>query len=143
GGVSLGPESLVPPMPLFPMGGLAGWAWIRGNMMASFQNLIKANGDTLREITREAEIYLSAQLTASIAYDERAISLASLMAATIPVAFGAGITLLIDEWPLMLALACFMLAGGLSVAVLFAILAARPAGFWFAGNTPASWEDDI
>jgi hypothetical protein len=106
--------------------------------------LMKADQSTLSEVLREAEAYLAAQLTSALASNQRAISFTNFMAAA-TAAIGSGAAgLLTSTTPkLALGLIATVVALGLLAAMAFAIAAAMPTQFWFVGNTPAQWVDDV
>lgn len=108
------------------------------------ETLVHADKETLHEIIREAESYLSSQLTAGIAADQRAIAFAGLLSAAAVVLVSGALTVLLGTtahsalgW---IGLAC---AIGLLVAVFLANMTAMPADFWYPGNSPAQWVNDI
>lgn len=112
--------------------------------MAGSPDFSKVSLSTLQEIVRQAEVYLGAQLTASIAADQRAIAFASALAAAAVVLVGAGLALLIAEKPNPeLGWTAISTAVGFLVAMAFANFSAMPAVFWFAGNSPERWNDDV
>jgi hypothetical protein len=112
--------------------------------MIPHANFAEADEATLQEIIREAESYLGAQLTASIAADQRAIAFASLLAAaTAVLAAGGAALLLADEPNPLLGWICMAIAGCFLAAMALANLAAMPADFWYAGNSPSQWLEDI
>lgn len=108
------------------------------------QELSSANNDVLDEIIRQAETYLQTQLTASIAADQRAIGFTSLMAAAAMAIGAAGSALILGTPPQPnLGWVCIFVAVGLLASMFFAIKAAMPAQFWFAGNSPEQWLNDV
>jgi len=112
--------------------------------MAGSADFSKVSLSTLQEILRQAEAYLGAQLAASIAADQRAIAFASALAAAAVVLVGAGLALLIAESPNpTLGWTAISTAAGFLLAMAFANFSAMPAVFWFAGNTPESWLEDV
>ena len=103
-----------------------------------------AREDTLSEIVREAESRLNAQLTAAIAADQRALSFAGLLAVAAVLTASAGGSLLIGEAEnALLGWVAISVTGAFVIAMLCAILSARPASFQFLGNDPAEWVGDI
>jgi hypothetical protein len=108
------------------------------------ESLASAKIDTLQEILRQAETYLQAQLTAAIAADQRAMTLAGYLATSIAVLLGASGALLLATPPnWLLALTGFLVAGLFLRAMRMAIKAGEPSDFEFPGNTPGSWVCDI
>jgi hypothetical protein len=105
--------------------------------------LAKADEKTLREILRQAESYLSAQLTAGIAADQRAIAFSGVVAAAAAIIAGGGIALLQSDHSILLAWLGLSVSGGLLTAMFFAMRTAMPAGFWYVGNNPSEWVQDI
>lgn len=103
-----------------------------------------ADREILTEILREAESYLGAQLTASIAADQRAIAFSGLLAAASVVVAGAAGTLFLTAPPRSeLGWICIGLTATFLISMFFANLSAMPARFWFVGNTPKQWEQDL
>lgn len=108
------------------------------------EDLSGADADTLHEVIREAESYLSAQLMASLAADQRAIAFSSVVAAGTVVVGGGGVALLEAEAAYSeLAWVASAIALGLLAAMFFAILSAMPSHFWFIGNSPELWRKDL
>ncbi len=106
--------------------------------------LTGADETTLNEIIREAESYLTAQLTAGIAADQRAISFSSVVSAGAVVVGGGGIALLQSaNAEVSLTLGAFIVTVGLLIATFFANLSSMPAEFWYPGNDPKQWLDDV
>jgi hypothetical protein len=104
----------------------------------------EADDATIQEIVREAESYLSSQLTASIAADQRAIAFASVLGAATAVVMGTGGTLLLGAVPdIGIGWTCMGVAAALLVAMALANLSAMPANFWYVGNSPTQWIDDV
>lgn len=115
-----------------------------GCMAVISEKLAEADEATLREILREAEAYLGAQLTSALAANQRAISFVNFLAAASAV-IGSGSTglLLASSPKLALGLIGAMVAFGLLTAMSFSIWAASPTFFWYVGNTPAQWVQDV
>jgi len=131
------------PTPLLPTGGFPGSAWM---IMLMNEDLpfVEADDATLQEIVREAESYLSAQLTASIAADQRAVAFASVLAAATAVLIATGGALLLSQPPdISLGWTCMAVAAAFLVAMALANLSAMPADFWYVGNTPTQWVADV
>jgi hypothetical protein len=103
-----------------------------------------ADKETLTELMRQAEVQLSAQLTAAIAADQRAMSFVSLMAASTVVLVGGGIALITADkpnmglsWVAMIVACCFL------ASMLLAIWSARSIKWLYAGSQPENWQEDI
>lgn len=108
------------------------------------KKLATADIDTLREIIREAESYMSAQLTVALASNQRAMALTSVIVAVAVVLAGAGVSLMISagkDWPL--GAVALLVAGGLLAAMRQTSKAFSPAPFEYIGNVPSQWVDDI
>jgi hypothetical protein len=137
----------LPPIPLVPVGGFDGSAFMENMSEDDYECFVDADADTVAEVLREAESYLSAQLTAGIAADQRAMSLISLLAASAAAIAAGGGALLIGDSPSVITLAIgwtlLMTSAGLLVAMWYAIKSAMPADFEFVGNTPAGWLADV
>jgi hypothetical protein len=112
--------------------------------MASPNDFSRANKETLKEIIREAESYLAAQLTASLAANARALSLTGFLATVTVVLAGAGLNLILaTPSRVALGLICCGVAAGFTGAMWVSIRAAMPTRFWFVGNSPEMWIADI
>ncbi len=94
--------------------------------------------DTVRQIHSEGQVYLCAQLQAAIAADQRAVTMASILAATAAalLAVGLGVYQIAKDGPTLSA--CVAAAAMLLLAAACGVWAARPIAFWFPGNTPPS-----
>lgn len=136
-----------PPIPLVPVGGLDGRVLMENIAEEGFECFVDADEATIAEVLREAESYLSAQLTAGIAADQRALSFISLLAAsTAAIAAGGGALLIGDGASIavqVVAWTLFGTAAGLLVSMWYAIRSAMPAEFEFVGNTPYGWIADV
>lgn len=117
---------------------MSGW------IMVTTADFKAASSDTLREIKREAEAYLAAQLQAGIAADQRAMSFVGLMAAAaVVVAGGGGSLLLADKPNALIGWICLVIAIGFAAAMGLAAVSARPVNFWYSGSMPIDWQGDI
>ncbi len=97
----------------------------------------------LTEIRREAELYLSAQLTAAIAADQRAYAFAGTVTAGAVVLVGASYATATSTPPsVFLSVTATLVAGALFVSALVAVLSARSIDFEFCGNQPKNWSED-
>lgn len=106
--------------------------------------LAGADLDTLKEIVRNAESFLGAQLTSGLASNQRAMTLTSVLAAATVVLGGSAASLLIGTAPkLPLGGASALTALGLLAAMALAISAAKPTKWYMAGNTPTGWARDV
>ena len=103
--------------------------------------LTGATREQLTEIIREGELYLGTQATMAVAADVRALAFAGFLAAAI-VALIGGAVALGETSPALTVIASFCVAGLLS-SFLFAVFAARPISFEYAGNSPSGWYEDI
>jgi hypothetical protein len=112
--------------------------------MSLEDDLTSADEPTLTEILRQSEAYLSAQLTAGIAADQRGMSLVSLLAAAVAVIAGGGATQLLgDETFPELGWVCIATAAGLLAAMLCGVKSVMPTGFWYAGSRAEDWQWDM
>ncbi|KPF82725.1 hypothetical protein IP70_19895 [alpha proteobacterium AAP38] len=101
--------------------------------------------ETAREILRQGEAYLAAQLQCAIAADQRAMTMATMYAAFATGLIGGGATLLLGNlsspigWGASAAGTVFLAGCGLLT------YAARPIDFHYAGAHPAAWftEEDL
>lgn len=108
------------------------------------QTLSAADDDTLQEIVREAELFLGAQLSAGLASDQRAMTLAAIIAAVLATLLGGTATVAaasIAVWPHVIVVVIVSIS--LIIALIFAVLAASPTTFSYAGNSPRLWSTDI
>ena len=98
----------------------------------------------LREIVTSAEARLQAQLTASLAADQRALVLAGFLLAVIVALGGAAAALLLkDPKQLFLGYTAFGCAVGLLVALSLTVYAARPVDWSYPATRPGAWIKDI
>lgn len=108
------------------------------------ERLKAANPDMLQELTREAEVYLAAQLTAALAADQRAYTFAGTITAASVLLVGAAYALATapntNHWLIWVSVG---VAAGLFVAAWIAVTSARSVDFEFSGNQPSSWLADI
>lgn len=106
----------------------------------------KIAAENAKEIIREAEAYLSAQLTAGIAIDQKAMTLAGSIATIVVAVIGIALaTLSTDDPNLIIAWASGSCAVPLLVSLILAVCTARPIKFEYVGNTPSAWRstDDL
>ena len=100
--------------------------------------------ETLREIIRNSESYLSAQLTSAIAADQRALAMSGYLSAAVVVLVGGAAGLALASEPnYLLSAVTFCTAAILFLALNLAIKSARPSNFEFPGNIASSWSQDI
>lgn len=103
----------------------------------------RIKGDTIREIIREAESYLSAQLITGVASDQRAATLSGILATLATGMLGGGLAVITAEkanYPLGIA---GIFAGVVMlIGLAFAIYTARPVPFHYVGNCPENWNTD-
>jgi len=108
------------------------------------QVLAKADPEMLKEILREAESYLGAQLTAALAGNQRAMTFSTGTAAATAVVGGAAGSLLLASKPhLELGVVCILIAFGFLVVIWNAMRAAAPITFGYVGSMPSVWSEDI
>ncbi|CAA2108984.1 hypothetical protein MBUL_04477 (plasmid) [Methylobacterium bullatum] len=106
--------------------------------------LARANLDTLKEVVRNGESFLTGQLTSGLASNQRAMTLTSLLAAATVVVAGAAGSLFIGASPRpALGGVCAFVAAGFLVSMAFAISAAKPTDWFLPGNKPGGWAEDI
>lgn len=98
--------------------------------------------DVQREIIREAEARLQAQLVVSMAADQRALTLAGFQIASVTAALGGGMVLVFNgKMPeLLLAVSIFIVS--FLVSAFKSIDSVRPSEFCFPGNRPGNWLPD-
>ncbi|MEO5375989.1 MAG: hypothetical protein H7840_17325 [Alphaproteobacteria bacterium] len=102
--------------------------------------------ETAREILRQGELYLSAQLTTALAADQRAVRLAGLFSAATSGLLAGGLALLTADSPVVeLGTAALVMGVTMLVGLWFAVKATRPVDFYVVGNHPRQWwtEDDL
>lgn len=108
------------------------------------ERLQVADSETLQEILRESEVYLSAQLSAAIAADERAYTFAGTITAASVLLIGGSYALATASKPSMLLVyISIAVAAALFVAAWMAVMSARSVDFEFAGNQASKWVEDI
>jgi len=102
-----------------------------------------ANPETVKEIVREAEAYLGAQVTLATSADQRAAVMASVFTAA-----GAAIIAGLITVGHADANIAIYLGGGIAATLflfgaILCVWATMPVGFSLPGSQPASWEEDI
>jgi hypothetical protein len=105
--------------------------------------LAKAEEKTLQEILRQAGSYLSAQLTAGIAADQRALAFIGVIATASALVAAASIAVMQTGSDLWLAYIGVVVTIGFLVAMRFAMRSAMPTKFWYVGNSPDQWLSDV
>ena len=108
------------------------------------QELANADEQMIREIVRQAESFLSAQLQSGLAADLRSMTMAAILAAVLSFLVGGTASLIAAEIDLglhLITISELVLVFG--VALIFAILAASPTKFDYAGSNPKHWVSDI
>lgn len=108
------------------------------------ESLVGASQEMLKEIHRQAELQLSAQLQAGIGADARALYFISLMAAATVVVAGGAVASFTSLPPnVHLAWTCVAMVAGFVISMAFAVASARPTGFDYAGSWPVGWVVDV
>jgi hypothetical protein len=102
----------------------------------------KAEVELVREVAREAEVYLQGQLTLATSADQRAAVLAGIYIAA-GTAIIAGIIAASPSLTLALAVGGLVAAGMFLAGATLCIITCLPAGFSIPGNQPESWDDDV
>lgn len=106
----------------------------------------RIKSDTVREIIREAESYLSAQLTTGVASDQRAATLSGILATLATGMLGGGLAVITaDKANYPLGVAGISSGVVMLVGLAFSIYTARPVPFHYVGNCPKNWssEEDL
>src|SRR5690349_13717559 len=106
--------------------------------------LASADDETIKEIIRESESFLSDQLKAALAADSRAMTFAGILAAITSFLIGNSASLIaakVPVWPYIAP--TFVIIFSLLVALAYAVRAARPTAFGYSGNDPKSWLDEV
>lgn len=104
----------------------------------------EVDSEVVKEILREAEEYLKAQLQAAIASDQRAVRVAGTLSAGLSAILVACIAWLSTNgwhWPVIAFMTSLMLGFGYAVALL--LRSSSPITFFFAGNAPKEWFNPI
>ncbi|MBZ9678235.1 hypothetical protein [Mesorhizobium sp. ES1-1] len=108
------------------------------------QKLQTANENNLKEILRQAEAYLDAQLSSAIAADQRAYTFAGLASAAAVVLIGGAYSLATMKPPTAsMALVASAVAAVLIGAAWWAVDSARSVDFGFPGSQPENWVEDV
>lgn len=97
----------------------------------------------LQQMLAQAETYLNAQLHIGTAADQRALVFAGFVAAMVVAVGGGASAVLLGGNHLFLGYLGFATAAGLLVSLAFAVHAARPVSFEYAGNSPSEWAEDV
>lgn len=104
----------------------------------------KTDEMTIRELIRQSELFLEAQLTASIAADQRSITFASILiaAATLLIGlFGQNVRGANQELTENASL--LLISFSLISSAAIAIFASRQTNWSYSGNNPRKWIEDI
>ena len=102
-----------------------------------------ADEKMLQEIIREAELFLESQLTAGVAADQRAVTFASVLAATAAVLIGGYVAAATSGHPLPgLGWVAIPVAAFLLISTAIATLSCRPTDWRYPGNNPRFWRED-
>jgi hypothetical protein len=108
------------------------------------ETLKGAKPEVLDEIVRQAESFLADQLKSGLAADQRAMTVAVILAAILAALVGGTASLVANGvrlgWHLLAALP---LGVCLSFALIYAVRAARPTYFCYSGTNPTKWLPDI
>jgi hypothetical protein len=108
------------------------------------ETLRTAKPEVLDEIIRQAESFLADQLKSGLAADQRAMTMAVILAAILAALVGGTASLIAAKvhlgWHL---LAVFPLIVCLSWALVYAVQSARPTYFCYSGTNPTKWLPDI
>ena len=105
----------------------------------NLDSLRELDDDVLREVVREAEKLLDAQLVTANASDQRAMAWAALLVTAAIAVTGGSAALLVGGKNLALAVVGVVVAGILGIAIMKAINVVRPADWHFPGNRPSNW----
>jgi hypothetical protein len=103
-----------------------------------------ADFDTLKEIIREGEAFLEAQLKAGLAADQRAMAVVTMSSAIGAILIAGTVSFIAAKvviWPHVLAVVPMFI--GLFVAMFSALSAAKPVTFYYTGNNPKFWVQDV
>jgi hypothetical protein len=105
---------------------------------------IHADPTLLKEIIADGEARLAAQLTTSLAADQRALLLAGFLVPTIVALGGAAAALFLQTPPnSSLAWIALVASAGLFISLALLIYAARPIDWHLPGVMPGAWIGDI
>lgn len=99
-----------------------------------------AASDVLKEILRDAEARLEAQLTTTLGADQRAMTFSGLLIASAGALIGVVLAVpnaSAPYWLVAFVSAALLLAAGL------AVYSAQPTRWEYVGNIPSHWLDDI
>jgi hypothetical protein len=99
---------------------------------------VAASPAKLAEILRLAEARLSAQLTLGVAADQRAMTMASFLAA-----LDAGVIAVWTALKLAHSIPIALMVTGFAISALLAAWSAQPVHWCVVGNEPKNWIDDI
>lgn len=117
------------------------WCPVYNELMdePNFDSLKQLDDDVLREVIREAERRLDAQLATATAADQRAMAWAAMLVTGAVAIAGASAALLVGGDNLLLAGIGVLVSFLLGIALLKAIDTFRPKQWDFPGNRPANW----
>jgi hypothetical protein len=101
-------------------------------------NYASADPKVLEEIIREAESLLAGQLTAATAADQRALTFAGLLVASVAAFLSFSGTAKLATQPSLLVSGTLLAA-----AAIIAFWSAAPGSWDYTGNMPSEWKHDI
>ncbi|GGC15341.1 hypothetical protein GCM10011494_37730 [Novosphingobium endophyticum] len=105
----------------------------------NLDSLQTLDDDVLREVVREGEKLLDAQLMTANAADQRAMAWAALLVTGAIAVIGGSAALLVSGKHLALAVVGIVVAAIMGVAISKATNVVRPADWHFPGNRPGNW----
>lgn len=98
----------------------------------------------VEKVIADAESFLHSQLTSGIAADQRAFVYSGFLSAAVAALVAGAASLLQATEPDWQLIALALSEGFILLVALFlAILSARPVTFWYAGNEPSNWAEDV
>ncbi len=135
-------------MILFPSRGLVrkGIDNMHNGQSDLLELLSNASESTIDEIIRQAETYLTAQLAAGIAADQRAITFTGMLATAVSLLGGGALVVGVGnskDLPTGLAVACLPAILGFLGAMWLTMQASKPVDWHYVGNTPSNWLKDL
>lgn len=110
---------------------------------SNLDSLAHLEDAVLREVVREAERRLDAQLATATAADQRATAWAAILVTAAVAITGASAALLVNGKNLLLAAVGIVVAALLGISLMRAIDVFRPKDWHFPGNSPRNWVPEL